>query len=237
MKNTKLIDTIKNGLIVSCQARKGWPMYGATIMSAFSKAAEQGGAVGIRATEPENIKAIKNTTNLPIIGINKQWTDGYDIYITPSYSSAKSIIEAGASIVALDGTQRERPNGETLEEIIKKINDKYPEILIMADCATFEDGVNAEKLGADIISTTLRGYTKETQHIKSVDYDLIRKFANELNTPVVAEGKIHTPEQAKKALEYGAHAVVVGTAITRPEIITKWFVEEIKTLGKQVKSM
>jgi len=232
MKNTTLLNKIKNGLIVSCQARKGWPMYGKNIMSAFSKAAEIGGAVGIRATGPENIKAIQAVTDLPIIGINKQWIEGYEVYITPTFASAKEVIEAGASIVALDGTNRARPNGETIEEIVEKLKSYYPEILIMLDCATFEDGINAEKMGVDLVSTTLCGYTEETKHIKSVNFELISKMSQELKIPVIAEGRIHTPALARKALEYGAHAVVVGTAITRPEVITKWFVEEMKNFQK-----
>src|SRR5690625_1221209 len=187
MKKNRLLQSIKNGLIVSCQARKGWPMYGENTMAAFSKAAEQGGAVGIRATEPKNVAAIKNKTSLPIIGINKQWFDGYDVYITPTYESAVSIIEAGASIVALDATLRERPNGETLEGIIRKINKMYPDILIMADCSTLKEGIHAEKIGADIVSTTLTGYTEETKHISSVDYNLINSLSQELSVPVIAE--------------------------------------------------
>jgi N-acylglucosamine-6-phosphate 2-epimerase len=117
MDKKKVLESIKNGLIVSCQARRGWPMYGAEIMGALSKAAEKGGAVGIRATGPENIKAIKKVTKLPVLGIHKQWTEECEVYITPTYESAISIIEAGASIVALDGTQRKRPHGETVESI------------------------------------------------------------------------------------------------------------------------
>lgn len=231
MDKKDLLLTIKNRLIVSCQARKGWPMYGENIMSAFGKAAEKGGAVAIRATGPENISAIKEATNIPILGINKQWVDGYDVYITPTYDSAKSIIEAGSSIVALDGTKRRRPNDETLKEIVEKIQNRYPNILIMADCATFEDGLNAEQIGVDLVSTTLSGYTEETQHVNEIDFQLIEKLSAELKVPVIAEGHIHTKNLAKKAIRSGAHSIVVGTAITRPEIITKWFVDELNSMG------
>ncbi|PRS34431.1 hypothetical protein C6W19_18650 [Bacillus sp. RJGP41] len=230
MDKKNVLESIKNGLIVSCQARRGWPMYGAEIMGALSKAAEQGGAVGIRANGPENIKAIKKVTKLPVLGIHKQWTEECEVYITPTYESAISIIEAGASIVALDGTQRKRPHGETVERIIGKINSEHPNILVMADCATFEEGLIAEKFGADIISTTLCGYTEETKYVKEVDYDLIRKLSSALNIPIIAEGHIHTKDHARKAIESGAFAVVVGTAITRPEIITKRFVDELNLL-------
>ncbi|MBX9956097.1 N-acetylmannosamine-6-phosphate 2-epimerase [Peribacillus simplex] len=230
MDKKNVLESIKNGLIVSCQARRGWPMYGAEIMGALSKAAEKGGAVGIRATGPENIKAIKKVTKLPVLGIHKQWTEECEVYITPTYESAINIIEAGASIVALDGTQRKRPHGETVESIIGKINSEHPNILVMADCATFEEGLIAEKFGADIISTTLCGYTEETKYVKEVDYDLIRKLSSALNIPIIAEGHIHTKDHARKAIESGAFAVVVGTAITRPEIITKRFVDELNLL-------
>ncbi|AOH55419.1 hypothetical protein ABE28_013760 [Peribacillus muralis] len=233
MDKKSILKTFKNGLIVSCQAREGWPMYGANIMGALSKAAEKGGAVGIRATGPENIEAIRKVTALPILGIHKQWSDECEVYITPTYESAKSIIDAGACIVALDGTQRRRPGGETLEGIIGKIHNGHPGILVMADCATFEEGQIAEELGADIVSTTLSGYTEETKLVKEVDYDLIRKLAAACEVPIIAEGHIHTKEHARKAIESGAFAVVVGTAITRPEIITKWFVDELKLLREK----
>ncbi|MGG0847690.1 N-acetylmannosamine-6-phosphate 2-epimerase [Peribacillus simplex] len=233
MDKKNVLESIKNGLIVSCQARRGWPMYGADIMGALSKAAEKGGAVGIRATGPENIKAIKKVTKLPVLGIHKQWIEECEVYITPTYESAVSIIEAGASIVALDGTQRKRPHGETVERIIGKIHSEHPNILVMADCATFEEGLIAEKFGADIISTTLCGYTEETKYVKEVDYDLIRKLSSALKIPIIAEGHIHTKDHARKAIESGAFAVVVGTAITRPEIITKRFVDELNLLAEK----
>ncbi|WP_285766138.1 N-acetylmannosamine-6-phosphate 2-epimerase [Peribacillus sp. SI8-4] len=229
MDNKSILKMIKGGLIVSCQARIGWPMYGQDIMSALSKAAEMGGAVGIRATGPDNIEAIRKVTTLPILGIHKQWFDESEVYITPTYESANSIIEAGACIVALDGTQRIRPGGETLGRIIENIHREHPDILVMADCATFEEGRIAEELGADIVSTTLCGYTEETKYVDEIDYDLIRKLSAACKIPIIAEGHIHTKFHARKAMESGAFAVVVGTAITRPEIITKWFVDELKS--------
>jgi len=232
MTKNNLLADFKNGLIVSAQARKGWPMYGEEIMGAFANAADIGGAVGIRATEPKNILAIKKKTDLPIIGINKQWYNGYEVYITPTYESAESIINAGASIIALDGTMRKRPNNETLKGIIDKIKHNYPHILIMADCATLEDGINAERVGADIVSTTLRGYTTETKHITEVDFKLIESLTSALDIPIFAEGHVHTKKIARKAIESGAHSVVVGTAITRPEIITSWFVNELNKINQ-----
>lgn len=139
---------------------------------------------------------------------------------------------AGASIVALDATFRQRPNGETFEAIIDKIKKKYPHILIMADCATFKEALLAEQLDVDFIGTTLRGYTKETKYSTQVDFDLIKQLATTLDVPIIAEGRIRTKDEAKKAIECGAHSVVVGTAITRPEVITKWFADELKNVNK-----
>ncbi|MFB7304946.1 N-acetylmannosamine-6-phosphate 2-epimerase [Heyndrickxia sporothermodurans] len=225
-----LLDQIENGLIVSCQARKGWPMYGSNIMAAFAKAASEGGAVGIRANEPQNIIAIKNTVDLPIIGLYKQWHSDYEVYITPTFESAVEVIQAGADIVAIDGTARKRPNNETFPTIVQKLKAEYPNVLIMADISTLEEAKDAERIGVDLISTTLSGYTEQTKHIENADFTLLEKLV-QLHTPIVAEGRIHTQQEAKKALELGVHSVVVGTAITRPEVITRWFVEEIKSIS------
>ncbi|MFM1652890.1 N-acetylmannosamine-6-phosphate 2-epimerase [Brevibacillus sp. B_LB10_24] len=228
-KKQKILTDIKDGLIVSCQAREGWPMYGADIMAAFATAAEQGGAIGIRANKPENIAAIKQKVRLPIVGINKVWDPDYSVYITPTYNSAAEVIAAGCDIVAIDATLRRRPNGETLPEIIHHIKQNHPDVLIMGDVSTFEEGVKSVEYGVDIVSTTLAGYTEYTSHITGADFALVERLAKALETPVVAEGKIHDKEEARRMLELGAHAVVVGTAITRPEIITRWFADEIKS--------
>lgn len=224
----ELLDAIKGGLIVSCQARVGWPMFGKEIMAAFAKAAEIGGAVGIRANWPENIAEIRRKVNLPIIGLNKIWNEGYDVYITPTFKSAVDIIKAGCDIVAIDGTNRKRPENESFDEIVYNIRRDFPHILIMADISNFEEGLNAINLGVDLVSTTLSGYTEYTKKVEGADFELIRQLSNLASVPVVAEGKIHTPEEAVKALHCGAHAVVVGTAITRPEVITRWFSEKIR---------
>lgn len=229
MINKKLLSKLHNGLIVSCQARKGWPMYGTQIMAAFADAADRGGAVGIRATEPENIRAIHNKVSLPIIGIYKQWYDNYEVYITPTFESASEVAKAGASIVALDGTSRPRPNGESLEEIITKMHIEYPNIMIMADCDNIDSAKFAVKCGADIVSSTLAGYTKATEGLSSFQPKFIKELVK-LNVPVIAEGHIHTCQELHQAYDAGATSVVIGTAITRPEIITKNFVESISNL-------
>lgn len=228
MKRDKILESIKDGLIVSCQARKGWPMQGSNIMAAFAKAAKQGGAVGIRANGKEDVRAISQVVDLPIIGINKVWDENMRVFITPTLSMAVEVIEAGANIVALDGTMRERPNGETLEFIIKEIHERYPDVLVMADISTFEEALYSNQCGVDMISTTLAGYTPQTSNIKGFDYELLKKLVENIDKPIIAEGKIHTKEEALKILEIGSYCIVVGTAITRPEVITSWYVEELK---------
>lgn len=219
---------IKGGLIVSCQARKGWPMYGSNIMAAFAKAAEEGGAVGIRATGKDDISAIKKHVNLPIIGINKRFSD-YPVYITPTYESAKEILDIGIDIIALDCTERLRPNNEHYIDIINKIKKNYPDVLIMAEVSNIEE---AEKVFAssdiDFISTTLSGYTEESKPISSVDIELIKNIKKISTVPILAEGKVNDANDAIEALTAGAYAIVIGTSITRPEIITSRIVESIK---------
>lgn len=227
MKKQELLEKLKGKLIVSCQARVGWAMYGVDIMAAFAKAAEEGGAAGIRATGVDNITAIKQRVNLPIIGINKIFDDNYDVYITPTYQSAKDILDTGIEIIALDATPRKRPNNETFDEIVAKIRENYPDVLIMAEISTFEEAQAVIKKDIDIISTTLSGYTKESQNVKTVNIDLVRKISEACDIPVIAEGKIQTPEDMVAVLQAGAHCAVVGTAITRPEIITSRFVAQL----------
>lgn len=226
MINTKVMEQLHNGLIVSCQARKGWAMYGKDIMAAFADAAARGGAVGIRATEPENIAAIQKKVQLPIIGIYKQWYDGFEVYITPTFASAEAIIQAGAQIVALDGTNRQRPNDENLAEIIQQIHNQYPEIMVMADCDNLDSAKFAVECGADIVSSTLAGYTETTKSEFRFNPTLISELAT-LDVPVIAEGHIHTQAELRAAYNAGATSVVIGTAITRPEIITEGFVKSI----------
>ena len=224
---------IKGGLIVSCQARKGWPMYGSNIMAAFAKAAEEGGAVGIRATGKDDISAIKKHVNLPIIGINKRFSD-YPVYITPTYESAKEILDIGIDIIALDCTERLRPNDEHYVDIINEIKKNYPNILIMAEVSNIEE---AKKVlfscDIDLISTTLSGYTEESKPIVSVDIELIKIIKKISDIPIIAEGKVNDAKDAINAIMAGAYAVVIGTSITRPEIITSRIVENIKRYGNE----
>lgn len=226
--NQHILEQLKHKLIVSCQARVGWPMYGPEIMAAFAAAAQQGGAAGIRATGADNILKIKERVDLPIIGINKQFYDGYNVYITPSYESAREILEIGVEIIALDATPRKRPGGETVEYILGQIREHYPDVLVMGEISTLEEAEAVLPLGFDIISTTLSGYTESSQDVKSVNLELIRQIRGITGTPIIAEGKIAREEEAVEAMRAGAHAVVVGTSITRPEIITERYVGALR---------
>lgn len=222
-----LLKKLRGGLIVSCQAKPGEPFYGPQFMSAFAQCAEMAGAVGIRANGARDIHAIKKTVKLPIIGINKMDLPPHNVYITPNYKSAKQVIDAGADIVALDGTPRERPNQETFKEIVEKIHTKH-KALVMADIAILEEGIRAEGEGADMVSTTLSGYTEYSPQEKKPDFKLIKDLVKKVKIPVIAEGKIWTLKETKQAMECGAYAVVIGTAITRPIQITKRFVKAIE---------
>ena len=227
MDKQQILKDIYHKLIVSCQARKGWAMHGSDIMAAFAAAAQEGGAGGIRANGPEDILAIKRKVSLPMIGINKQWQEGYAVYITPTYESAIPVIEAGAEIIALDATPRPRPKGETLESIIKRIRQKYPNVLIMGEISILDEAKRIINMGIDLISTTLSGYTAESANVKSVNLQMVRDITALTPIPVIAEGKIQSIEEAVAVFEAGAHAVVVGTSITRPEIITSRYVQGI----------
>ena len=223
----EIFQKIKGGLIVSCQALEDEPLHGSAFMAKMALAAFQGGAVGIRANTYEDIKAIKEKVNLPVIGIVKRKYEDSDIYITPTIIEINEVVRAGAEIIALDCTLRKRPNNESLDELILIIRKRFPSILIMADISTLEEGINAERLGVDIISTTLAGYTDYTISKDAPDFQLIEDLVEKVHIPVIAEGKIDCPEQAKKCLSIGVHAIVVGGAITRPKQITEKFVIEI----------
>ncbi len=225
MTNKEILDKIKGGLIVSCQALESEPLYDSYIMSKMAWAAKLGGAVGIRANTVVDIKAIKEKVDLPLIGIIKQEYDGSDVYITPTMKEVDALVETGCEIIAIDATNRLRPNGETLEAFFAKVREKYPNQLFMADTSCFDEGKKAEELGFNLIGTTMAGYTPYTKGTPLPDFDLMQRYVSELHTPVIAEGGIWVPEQLKKAIDIGVHSAVVGTAITRPRDITKHFVE------------
>lgn len=222
-----VIQRIKGGLIVSCQALEDEPLHSSYIMGRLAKAAQMGGAVGIRANSVKDIKAIKETVDLPIIGIIKRKYLQNPIYITPTLREVEELSKVEPELIAFDATARPRPDGKTLEEFIKQARSIYPGLL-MADISTLGEGIEVERLGVDIVSTTLSGYTSYTLgRYEKLDYDLIENLSNILRIPVIAEGHIVYPAEARICLERGAFAVVVGSAITRPQVITSRFVEEI----------
>jgi len=214
----------KGTLVVSCQARADNPLHGSIHMSAMARAAEAGGAKGIRANGVEDVAAIRAVTALPIIGIAKVWNDRFPVYITPGFEDAQRIAKAGADIVGLDATARPR-DGEPVERLIARIRDELG-VEVFADIATFDEGRAAQAYGATYVATTLAGYTEETASRKGQgpDLELLEALAAALTIPVVAEGRFDTPELVAEAFRRGAHAVVVGTAITNPREITKKFV-------------
>ncbi|KMY46029.1 N-acetylmannosamine-6-phosphate 2-epimerase [Bacillus sp. FJAT-27916] len=225
-----MLDEIKNGLVVSCQALPDEPLHSSMIMGRMALAAQEGGAVGIRANTREDVMEIKKQVSLPVIGIVKKEYPDSPIYITPTLREVSELASAGADMVALDATYRDRPHNITLSEYVQSIRIHFPELLLMADISTMGEAIEAERLGFDCISTTLVGYTPYTkgQCIDHKDYELLRELVSTISIPVIAEGNILTPDMARKCLEHGAHAVVVGGAITRPQLITKRFIDGMK---------
>lgn len=216
----------ENSLVVSCQALSDEPLHGAEIMARMAVAAQKGGAQGIRANSPEDIRAIKEVVDLPIIGLWKKEMHGYEVYITPTYDQASVILEAGADFVAIDCTDRKRP--QALVDIFTRIRTAYPDRGIVADIATVNDAQKVMDLKPDFISTTLSGYTKETLDRPRPDIELVKKLREITSIPILAEGNYKDGLQGAEAMKQGAYAVVIGGAITRPQNITKRIREEIR---------
>lgn len=222
MEAEALVAGLKGKLIVSCQARADSPLYGPVFMTAMAEAAERAGAAAIRANGARDVEAIRRRVRLPIIGINKQPDGKGGIIITPDLARAREVVEAGAQIVAISCAAYQRPDPEALGELIQRIRVDL-KALVMADCATAAEGVLAARLGADLVASTLSGYTPDTPHQTEPDLALVSALAQGQHRPVIAEGRIWTPEQALAALAAGAHAVVVGTAITNPLAVAARF--------------
>ena len=223
-ERTQLLQRLRGGLIVSCQAEAHEPLYGANIMAAMARAAVEGGAVGIRANGPEDIQAIRQVVSLPIIGILKVDLPGYEVRITPRLADALQIARAGADIIALDATHRPHPDGDKPANLIHAVKEATG-CPVMADVSTAEEGIAAAQAGADLVGTTLSGYTYNSPRQAGPDFMLVQQLVRRLTIPVIAEGRIATPAQARQALELGAYAVVVGAAITRPQWITRQFTQ------------
>ncbi len=226
----EVLKAMKHSIIVSCQALPGEPLYveEKSIMYLMARAAKQAGATCIRTNSVRDVIAIKEETKLPVIGLIKKQYEGYESYITPTLKEVTELVEAEADVIALDCTMRRRGDGTTINEYIAKIKELYSDLVLMADISTYEEGVNAWKCGVDLVSTTMSGYTPYSLKVEGPDFELVKKLIEAVDIPVIAEGRVHTPELAKAMLETGAYAVVVGGAITRPFEIATRFMSAIK---------
>lgn len=219
------LDTVKGRLIVSCQALKDEPLHSSFIMARMARAAKMAGSVAIRANSVVDIQAIQDETHLPVIGLDKVDYDDSPVYITPTMKEMRAVATTGAAVVACDVTGQVRPHGEKLADIVSQMRKEFPDTLLMADTATIENVKEANELGFDIIGTTMHGYTPDTEglNIADDDFSYLKKVLVTADHPVIAEGKVDTPEKARHCIDLGCHAVVVGGAITRPlEIATKF---------------
>lgn len=227
MNPPRFADIFHRGLIVSCQAPEGDPLCDPAIMAAMARAAERAGAVGIRANGFAHVARILAHTRLPVIAINKRDHPGSEVRITPTFADAHDIGRLRPHAIAIDATARPRPGGEDLAALIRRIHTEL-NLPVMADVATHDEGLRAAELGADAVATTLSGYTRNSPKHEGPDLALVESLSRALDIPVVAEGRYWTPEEAAAAIERGAHAVVVGTAITRPQSIAERFVARIQ---------
>ncbi|MEI0580732.1 N-acetylmannosamine-6-phosphate 2-epimerase [Brachyspira pilosicoli] len=224
----EVFNKIKGKLIVSCQALEDEPLFSSFIMGRMALAATQAGAGGIRANTVVDIQEIKKNTKLPIIGIIKRNYGDCNVYITPTMKEIDELCAEGVDIIAIDATKRERPDKVQLKDFVKAIKEKYPNQIIMGDISDVSEAVYAEEIGIDIVGTTLCGYTDYTKGNEPLV--TLEKVLQSVKIPVIGEGNLDTPEKAKKGIEMGALAVVVGGAITRPKQIAEKFVKAIETL-------
>jgi len=228
-----LLETLRGRLIVSCQASEGDPLDDVNTLTRIATSVLRGGAGGLRAEGVPRIAAFRAITQLPIVGLIKTYDANGDVYITPDFQSAKAASDAGADIIALDCTARRLTAAEPWPELIRRIHTELNRP-VLADIATLEDALAAERAGADAVATTLYGYTAETANIRTVSWPLIRSIVAHLTIPVLVEGHITDPEEVRQALDLGAIAVVVGSAITRPETITARFVQATQNSGERM---
>ena len=219
------LEKVKGKLIVSCQALEDEPLHSSFIMGKMAYAALIGGASGIRANTVPDIQEIKKNVDLPIIGIIKHQYGDNQVYITPTMKEIDALAIEGVEIIALDGTKRERPDGNTLENLMKEAKIKYPNQLFMADISSVEEAIEAERVGFDIVGTTLVGYTEYTKGNDPLTE--LEKVIKAVTVPVIGEGNIDTPQKAKRVIQLGCFSVVVGSIITRPQLITRSFTESL----------
>lgn len=228
------IRALKGELIVSCQALPQEPLHSSFIMGRMARAAKEGGAAGIRANTKEDIKEIQEVTGLPVIGIVKRDYPDSAVYITPTMKEIEELMEVKPEIIAIDATGALRPGNVTLADFFHQIKEKYPEQKLMADCSTIEEAFFADELGFDFIGTTMVGYTPQSRGMKieANDFEILRTILKKVKHPVIAEGNVNSPEKAKRVIELGSYAVVVGSSITRPQLITKGYAEAVDSAEK-----
>lgn len=221
---------LKGKLIVSCQALPHEPLHSSFIMGRMALAAKEGGASGIRANTKEDIAEIQSQVDLPVIGIVKRDYEGCKVYITPTMKEIDELMEVKPEIIAMDATIDKRPGGVSLDDFFAQVKEKYPDQLFMADCSTVEEALHADEIGFDFIGTTMIGYTDQSKGLKieENDFELLKRIVAGVKHPVIAEGNVNTPQKAKRVIELGAFAVVVGSIITRPQLITKAFSEALQ---------
>lgn len=225
------IERLHGRLIVSCQAPADSPFHRPAMIAALAQCAERGGAGGVRVDGPEDVTAVRQVAGVPIIGIYKV-PGAAPIYITPTFGRAMELARAGADIIAVQATRERGPRDTPLDELIARIHAECG-LPVMADVSTLDEGSAAAGAGADLVATTMAGYTPHSRAMDGPDLDLVRELAARSPVPVVAEGRIQTPEEAAAALQAGAWAVVVGRAITMPEEITRRFADAVRTAGRQ----
>lgn len=225
-------EKLKGRLIVSCQALPDEPLHSAFIMGRMARAAKEGGAKAIRAQSMADILEIKAVTGLPVIGLVKRNYEDSDIYITPTAKEVRELLAVSCEAIAIDATPRRRPRGERLEDLIALIHAGGA--AVFADVSTYEEGMEAERLGADAVSTSLSGYTPYSPQLAGPDIGLVRRLSAELSVPLFAEGRIHTREELRAVMEAGAFAPVIGAAITRPQLIAASFARVLEAPDEAV---
>lgn len=226
IKEINMLESIKGKLVISCQALPEEPLHSSFIMGRMALAAQQAGASGIRAQGVEDIIEIMNVVDLPVIGIIKRNYDDSDVYITPTKKEVDELLQTNCQMIALDATDRRRPGDEKLQDLVDLIHQHGR--LAMADCSTLEEALMAQEIGFDCVSSTLAGYTPYSKLVDGPNFELLSQMIEKCTVPVIAEGKINTPQELKAVMDLNVHSAVVGGAITRPQQIAKRFIEAIQ---------